>query len=221
MGRHAGWLTAAAALADVANVDVPYLIYLEERPFSIDRFIDDLNAKLKDYDAVMIAVSEGVHDENGVFICESVAASKGVDVFGHVQLSGTGKILENAIRDRIGCKVRSIELNLLQRCASHILSATDIEESMLLGENAVKLAVSRQSGLMSSLRRVSDSPYRVVYEGVDIQKVANAEKKIPQNWINKAGNNVTQECINYLRPLVAGEMTCKFKDGVPDYMILK
>ena len=177
MGRHAGWLTAAAALADVANVDVPYLIYLEERPFSIDRFIDDLNAKLKDYDAVMIAVSEGVHDENGVFIC--------------------------------------------QRCASHILSATDIEESMLLGENAVKLAVSRQSGLMSSLRRVSDSPYRVVYEGVDIQKVANAEKKIPQNWINKAGNNVTQECINYLRPLVAGEMTCKFKDGVPDYMILK
>jgi 6-phosphofructokinase 1 len=221
MGRHAGWLTAAAALADVANVDVPYLIYLEERPFSIDRFIDDLNAKLKDYDAVMVAVSEGVHDENGVFICESVAASKGVDVFGHVQLSGTGKILENAIKDRIGCKVRSIELNLLQRCASHILSATDIEESMLLGENAVKLAVSRQSGLMSSLRRVSDSPYRVVYEGVDIQKVANAEKKIPQNWINKAGNNVTQECINYLRPLVAGEMTCKFRDGVPDYMILK
>ncbi|MGX8707757.1 MAG: 6-phosphofructokinase [Bacteroidales bacterium] len=221
MGRHAGWLTAAAALADVANVDVPYLIYLEERPFSIEKFVADLKDRLANSDVVMIAVSEGVHDENGTFICESVSSQKGLDVFGHAQLSGTGKILENVIRDRIGCKVRSIELNLLQRCASHILSATDIEESGNLGANAVRLALAGNSGLMSSLRRVSDAPYQVVYEGVDIQQVANAEKKVPQEWINAEGNGVTKECIEYLRPLVQGEMTCRFKDGVPDYMMLK
>ena len=221
MGRHAGWLTAAAVLADLPNADVPYLIYLEERPFSIEKFLSDLRAKLEENDAVMIAVSEGVHDENGTFICESESSSKGLDVFGHAQLSGTGKILENAIRDQIGCKVRSIELNLLQRCASHILSATDIEESGRLGANAVRLAVEKKSGLMSSLRRVSNDPYQVVYEGVDIQMVANAEKKVPQEWINEEGNGVTQECIDYLLPLVQGELTCEFKNGVPDYLMLK
>lgn len=221
MGRHAGWLTSAAVLADIANVDVPYLIYLEERPFSVEKFVRDLKEKLEDNDVVMIAVSEGVHDENGTFICESVSSSKGLDVFGHAQLSGTGKILENVIRDRIGCKVRSIELNLLQRCASHILSATDIEESECLGANAVRLAVEKKSGLMSSLRRVSNNPYEVVYEGVDIRMVANAEKKIPQEWINEEGNGVTQECIDYLMPLIQGEMTCHFKNGIPDYLILK
>ena len=221
MGRHAGWLTAAAVLADLPNADVPYLIYLEERPFSIEKFLSDLRAKLEENDVVMIAVSEGVHDENGTFICESVSSSKGLDVFGHAQLSGTGKILENAIRDQIGCKVRSIELNLLQRCASHILSATDIEESGRLGANAVRLAVEKKSGLMSSLRRVSNDPYQVVYEGVDIQMVANAEKKVPQEWINEEGNGVTQECIDYLLPLVQGELTCEFKNGVPDYLMLK
>ncbi|MDO4805596.1 MAG: 6-phosphofructokinase [Lachnospiraceae bacterium] len=221
MGRHAGWLTAAAALADIPNADVPYLIYLEERPFSIERFIEDLKTKLDGSDVVMIAVSEGVHDEEGRFICESVSSAKGLDVFGHAQLSGTGKILENAIRDQIGCKVRSIELNLLQRCASHILSATDIEESGELGANAVRLAVAKQTGLMSSLRRVSNTPYRVAYEGVDIQQVANAEKKVPQEWINEDGNGVTQECIDYLLPLIQGEMSCHFRNGVPDYLILK
>ena len=221
MGRHAGWLTSAAALAQNRNTSLPYLIYLEERPFSVDRFIADVEEKLKTSNAVMVAVSEGVHDEKGVFICEQVSSGKGLDVFGHAQLSGTGKILEEEVTRKIGCKVRSIELNLLQRCAGHILSKTDIEESQALGENAVNMALEGQSGRMSSLRRVGDNPYEVVYEGVDINQVANFEKKIPQEWINEAGNGVTSQLISYLAPLVEGELTCDFKDGVPYYVTLK
>ncbi len=221
MGRHAGWLTSAAALAQNKNTNLPYLIYLEERPFSMDRFIADVKEKLETSNAVMVAVSEGVHDENGVFICEQISSGKGLDVFGHAQLSGTGKILEGEVTDKIGCKVRSIELNLLQRCAGHILSKTDIEESQALGENAVLMALSGQTGQMSSLRRVSDAPYQVVYEGTDIKQVANYEKKIPQEWINEAGNGVTADLIRYLAPLVEGELTCDFKDGIPYYVTLK
>lgn len=221
MGRHAGWLTSAAALAQNRNTQLPYLIYLEERPFSMDRFIADVKEKLETSNAVMVAVSEGVHDENGVFICEQISSGKGLDVFGHAQLSGTGKILEGEVTDKIGCKVRSIELNLLQRCAGHILSKTDIEESQALGENAVLMAVSGQTGQMSSLRRVSDAPYQVVYEGTDINQVANYEKKIPQEWINEAGNGVTEDLIRYLVPLVEGELTSDFKDGIPYYVTLK
>ena len=221
MGRHAGWLTSAAALAQNRNSSLPYLIYLEEKPFSVDRFIADVEDKLKTSNAVMVAVSEGVHDEDGVFICEQVSSGKGLDVFGHVQLSGTGKILENEVSSRIGCKVRSIELSLLQRCAGHILSQTDIEESQNLGANAVTMAVEGKGGQMSSLRRTSDSPYQVVYEGVDIGMVANQEKKVPQEWINESGNGVTQDLITYLAPLVEGELSCDYKDGIPCYVTLK
>ena len=221
MGRHAGWLTSAAALAQDRNGSLPYLVYLEEKTFSLDQFIKDVEDKLKDSNAVMVAVSEGVHDENGAFICEKVSRGKGLDVFGHAQLSGTGKILEEEVSRRIGCKVRSIELNLLQRCAGHILSKTDIEESGKLGENAVLMAVKGEGGKMSSLKRVSNSPYQVAYEGVDIEKVANLEKKIPQEWINEAGNGVTKELIDYLAPLIEGELTCDFKDGIPFYVMLK
>ena len=206
MGRHAGWLTAAAALAEGKNGNVPYLVYLEEKPFSLDRFIDDVKEKLASTNAVLVAVSEGVHDTEGRFLCEQ-EESRELDVFGHTKLSGTGKILEEAVRAKIGCKVRSIELNLLQRCAGHILSKTDIEESGNLGANAVKLAVAGESGLMSSLTRVSDAPYTVEYSGVDIREVANKEKKIPVEWINEAGNGVKEELITYLTPLVQGEVS--------------
>ena len=220
MGRHAGWLTAAAALAEGKNGNVPYLVYLEETPFSLDCFIDDVKEKLASTNAVLVAVSEGVHDKEGRFLCEQ-EGSRELDVFGHTKLSGTGKILEEAVRAKIGCKVRSIELNLLQRCAGHILSKTDIEESGNLGANAVKLAVAGESGLMSSLTRVSDAPYTVEYRGVDIQKIANKEKKIPREWINEEGNGVKEELITYLTPLVQGEMSSIYENGMPSYLLLK
>ena len=220
MGRHAGWLTAAAALAEGKNGNVPYLVYLEEKPFSLDRFIDDVKEKLASTNAVLVAVSEGVHDTEGRFLCEQ-EESRELDVFGHTKLSGTGKISEEAVRAKIGCKVRSIELNLLQRCAGHILSKTDIEESGNLGANAVKLAVAGESGLMSSLTRVSDAPYTVEYSGVDIREVANKEKKIPVEWINEAGNGVKEELITYLTPLVQGEVSSIYENGMPSYLLLK
>ena len=220
MGRHAGWLTSAAALAEGKNGNVPYLIYLEEVPFSVEQFISDVKKKLETSNAVLVAVSEGVHDAEGNFLCEQ-EGSKQLDVFGHTMLSGAGKILEEAVRAQIGCKVRSIELNLLQRCAGHILSKTDIEESGNLGAKAVELAVAGESGLMASLTRVSDAPYTVEYSGVDIQKIANKEKKIPREWINEAGNGVKEELITYLTPLVQGELSSIYENGMPSYLVLK
>ena len=220
MGRHAGWLTSAAALAEGKNGDVPYLIYLEEVPFSLEQFVSDVKAKLETSNAVLVAVSEGVHDAEGNFLCEQ-EGSRQLDVFGHTMLSGAGKILEEAVRSQIGCKVRSIELNLLQRCAGHILSKTDIEESGKLGAKAVELAVAGESGLMASLTRVSDAPYTVEYSGVDIQKIANKEKKIPREWINEAGNGVKEELITYLTPLVQGEVSSIYENGMPSYLLLK
>lgn len=221
MGRHAGWLTGAAALAANRNGNLPYLVYLEETPFDMERFLDDVRECLIDNRAVMVAVSEGVHDEDGVFICEKGGARQ-KDVFGHSQLAGTGKILEEAVRDEIGCKVRSIELNLLQRCASHSMSGTDIAESRELGKNAVRLAVSGQSGQMSTLTRVEGvAQYQVEYGGVDIALVANQEKKVPQEWINADRNGVTQEFIDYLLPLIQGEISSCYENGIPKYLRLK
>ena len=220
MGRHAGWLTSAAALAEGKNGDVPYLIYLEEVPFSLEQFVSDVKAKLEISNAVLVAVSEGVHDAEGNFLCEQ-EGSRQLDVFGHTMLSGAGKILEEAVRSQIGCKVRSIELNLLQRCAGHVLSKTDIEESGNLGAKAVELAVAGESGLMASLTRVSDAPYTVEYSGVDIQKIANKEKKIPREWINEEGNGVKEELITYLTPLVQGEVSSIYENGMPSYLLLK
>ena len=221
MGRNAGWLTAAAALAQGRNGSVPYLIYLEESPFSMERFVKDIKDRREEHDAVLVAVSEGAHDETGQFICEQGQGAKELDVFGHNKLSGTGKVLEEVVKEQIGCKVRSIELNLLQRCASHIMSRTDIEESGKLGENAVALAVAGESGKMSTLTRVSDEPYEVSYSGVDISQVANLEKKIPASWINEEGNGVTEELIAYLKPLVQGEISSVYEDGIPKYLLLK
>lgn len=221
MGRNAGWLTAAAALAEKKNGKTPYLIYLEERTFSMEKFISDVKEKLDEHDTVLVAVSEGVHDEEGRYICDTLPGESDTDVFGHSMLSGTGRVLEEEVKEKIGCKVRSIELNLLQRCASHIMSETDINESFNLGQNAVRIAVSGESGKMSSLKRVPSDKYEVEYCAVDIANVANLEKKVPASWINETGNGVTEEMINYLSPLVQGELSCLYDNGVPDYIVLK
>lgn len=220
MGRNAGWLTAAAALCEGRNSEIPYLLYLQERAFCLDRFLTDVRDRLREHRQVIVAVSEGIRDENGIMLCDYDGADGGLDAFGHRIASGAARVLERAVQREIGCKVRSIELNLLQRCAGHILSATDVEESRELGRNAVRLALRGRNGVMSSLRRLPGPDYAVEYFPVEITEIANRERKVPDAWINAAGNNVTPECRAYLRPLIRGEQSCAFEDGIPKYVVL-
>ncbi len=218
MGRNAGWLTAAAALAAEKDSEVPYLIYLSEVTLSVDKFVADLKEVMKKSKNVIVALSEGTVIEQGG---KNHADEDGeVDAFGHKQLAGNGRILEKVLKDELKYKARYIELSLVQRCASHCLSETDIRESEELGRVAVRLGREGLSGKMARLIRVSDEPYKVEYSSVDIAEVANLEKKVPLQWINEAHNGVTEEMLRYLRPLVKGEMSCRYKDGVPDYLIL-
>ena len=218
MGRNAGWLTAAAALAAEKDSEVPYLIYLSEVTLSVDKFVADLKEVMKKSKNVIVALSEGTVIEQGG---KNHADEDGeVDAFGHKQLAGNGRILEKVLKDELKYKARYIELSLVQRCASHCLSETDIRESEELGRVAVRLGREGLSGKMSRLIRVSDEPYKVEYSSVDIAEVANLEKKVPLQWINEAKNGVTEEMMKYLRPLVQGEMSCRYKDGVPDYLVL-
>ena len=220
MGRHAGWLTAAAALAQEQSRDVPYLIYLEEIVFDTKKFIRDIRAALESSNRVIVAVSEGIHDADGHFICEACDPDQETDAFGHKQLAGTGRVLARLVKDEIGCKVRAIEPNLMQRCAAHILSRTDTEEPTKLGQLAVFLCVEHRPGMMASLTRVSDEPYEVRYTAVPIEEVANKEKKVPLEWIAESGNGVTEKMISYLRPLVQGELLCEYENGIPKFLVI-
>lgn len=215
MGRNAGWLTAASALARSNYNVAPQLIYLPEVPFYSEDFIQKVKKILFQYHHVIIAVSEGIQDDKGNYIS---AQGNKTDKFGHVMLSGTGNALKELVAERIGCKVRSIELNVLQRAAAHCASATDIEESFALGQNGVRLAVKGETGVMSTLMRLTNEPYRVEYSSARIDQIANAEKKIPKEWISADGTDVTEEMISYLRPLVQGQTELPYKDGIPDYL---
>lgn len=214
MGRDAGWLTAASALARNSYSSVPDLIYLPEVNFDEDVFIADVKAKLEEKDSLVIAVSEGIHDKDGNYITATEAAA---DTFGHAQLSGAGKALELMIADRIGVKVRSVEVNILQRCAAHLLSKTDIDESFAQGEYGVKLAEEHVTGSMVCIKRESNSPYTISYTHANIAEIANEAKSIPREWINVAGNDVTQELIDYIYPLIQGECPVEYKNGLPVY----
>ncbi|MDO5292800.1 MAG: 6-phosphofructokinase [bacterium] len=215
MGRNAGWLTASAVLARNEYSAAPHLIYLPEVAFSQKAFLDDVRRMIKENKQVVIAVSEGIKDGSGEYVS---AGSAKLDSFGHAQLSGTGKYLEELVKNEIGCKVRSIELNVLQRCASHLSSLTDIEEAYQLGYQGVQRAVEGHTCEMMSLTRVSNAPYEVAYQTVDVMKVANAEKKIPAEWINESGNDVTDKMVEYLRPLILGEPKVEYTFGVPKYL---
>ena len=220
MGRNAGWLAASAALAQNQSGQVPYLIYLEESDFSLEKFELDLRQALAKNKQVIVSISEGLHDESGEYLFNLGKNEGRLDAFGHAQAGGAGKILEEYVRSQIGCKVRSIEVNLLQRCAAHILSATDIEESKKLGEHATELVLEGMSGKMSSLQRVPGKEYKVEYTVTDIREVANREKKVPREWMNAAHNGVTQEMVDYLLPLVQGEIFCEYENGLPKYIVL-
>lgn len=220
MGRNAGWLTASAALANIEGCKGPQLIYLPEVPFTIDGFINDVKEVMKTSPAVLVAVSEGIKDSNGKYIAESFQSGV-VDAFGHRYLSGAAKLLEDIVKERIGCKTRSIELNLMQRCAAHILSQTDIDESFMIGAFAARCALSGQTGKMAVFKREEGSEYRIDTEIGNIEDIANKEKVVPREWINEAGNNVTQQAVDYILPLIQGEVDYPTKNGLPVHLSLK
>ena len=212
MGRNAGWLTAASALSRENGGTGPQLIYLCERAFDTEQFIRDVKDCLAKRNAVVVAVSEGLKNADGSYLSES--KGRGVDVFGHAALSGTAKVLEGLVKEKIGCKVRSIELNLMQRCASHLASANDLSESKMLGMTAADRALNGVSGEMAIVERLSSAPYRVRYGTTDIALVANLEKKVPDSCIHPQGNDVTEQMLEYLRPLVHGEVQLNPGDEV-------
>lgn len=213
MGRSVGWLAASSALAKV-YCDAPSLIYLPEVPFEEGRFLDDIRGELKKGPAVLIAVSEGIRHADGTFVSE-LNQSGMKDDFGHKYLSGAGKVLENLVRKEIGCKARSLELSLMQRCAAHLTSPIDLDESRMLGATAMDCALRGHSGRVSVLRRTSNSPYRVQFDTVSVERVANLEKPVPREWINDAGNFVTPQMLSYLAPLIAGEDDGRTRHGLP------
>ena len=216
MGRDAGWLTASSELGRVLGLPSPDLVYLPERDFNMDEFFEDLSAALEKKPNIVVAVSEGLRMADGTFVGES-AQSGAVDAFGHKYLSGTGKALELAIKENLGCKVRSIELNLPQRCAAHIASKCDIEESFGVGSAAVTAAVQGVSREMMVILRDNEpgEPYSSVYGHMDIDLIANKTKFVPKHFINERGNHVTDECLNYILPLIKGECYPEYKDGLP------
>ncbi len=219
MGRHAGWLTAAAALAGLKG-DGPDLIYLPERDFDMDQFIADVKRIYGQKKNCLVAVSEGVHYADGTFVSE--AKTSGTDGFGHAQLGGLAARLADVVKAATGAKVRGIELSLLQRCAAHCASGTDIDESFLSGKTAVEAAVSGITDKMVGFTCTRDEKgYHCEPTLFDLSLVANTEKKVPQEWINEAGNGINQGFIDYCLPLIQGETRMVKEDGLPRFVTLK
>lgn len=214
MGRNAGWLTASAAIPRINEGAGADLIYLCEKPFDTTRFLEDVREKLKRKPGVLVAVSEGVKNSKEDYISDE-HSNVTMDCFGHQYIAGAGHALEQLIRNEIGCKVRSIELNLMQRSAAHIASETDLQESLLLGQKALNCALTGQTGQMAALRRMSNDPYQVEFISVPVHDIANHEKQVPLEWITPNGNDVTEEMITYLKPLIQGEVNITYKNGLP------
>lgn len=200
MGRHVGWLCAASAMARKTG-NAPHLIYLPEIPFEDDKFLEDVKAQMALHPAVVIAISEGIRRADGRFVLEDQGNAK-VDAFGHKHMGGAHRVLESLISDNIDCKVRCIDLSLMQRCSAHLASEIDLAESKALGAMSMSRALEGVSGEVSVLNRVSDSPYRVEYSTVSSSTIANLEKAIPREWINARGNFVTDDLIRYVEPLL-------------------
>ena len=204
---------------DLEGTDHTDLVYLPERPFRFEEFYEDVADALQKHPNVVVAVSEGLKLPDGRYVGES-AQSGSVDAFGHKYLAGTGKALELAVREKFGCKVRSVELNLPQRCAAHLASAQDIEESLAVGAAAVRAAVAGISRVMMTIRRTSDQPYAYAIDHADIFAVANRTRAVPDAYINRRGNRVTDACLDYLLPLIRGERYPIYENGLPRHMIL-
>ena len=219
MGRHAGWLTAAAACANVKG-DGPDLVYLPEVDFDMDKFIADVKRVYAEKKNCLVAVSEGVHYADGTFVSE--AKTSATDGFGHAQLGGLAAMLADVVKQKMGVKVRGIELSLLQRCGSHLASRTDIQEAYAAGKAAVEAAVSGLTDQMVALDCTRDADgYHCQTKLIPLTQAANTERKVPRAWINEAGNGVCQSFIDYALPLIQGEPARPLENGLPKFARLK
>lgn len=214
MGRHAGWLTASSAVLHALGETAPHLIYVPERSFSLEAFLRDVRQEMAKHKAVIVAVSEGIEVPDGV-------QSGVVDNFGHKYLSGIGKYLEESVRKEIGCKVRSIELNVMQRCSSHLCSKTDIDEAEAIGSEGVKCALSGETGKVMVFRRVNEMPYTIVIETTSAANIANNEKFLPDDFITPSGNNISDNALGYFLPLIQGELNTIMEQGVPKHFAIQ
>ena len=219
MGRDAGWLTAASGLVKLSGGISPDLIYLPEVAFDPEAFLKSIIEVQEEHPAVLVAVSEGIRFADGRYVGEGLGGRK-IDAFGHVALSGAGKVLEELVKERLGCKVRSIELNLPQRCAAHLASLTDINESVGVGRSAVEAALSGKTGVMMTINREKGDTYSVYYDSADISGIANGVKGVPAEYINAEGNGITEECIGYLAPLILGEVHPVYENGLPKHVVI-
>ncbi|MBQ8816945.1 MAG: 6-phosphofructokinase [Clostridia bacterium] len=219
MGRDAGWLTASSAIGRIVDGAAPDYVYLPERDFDIESFFADIEKAFEKHPNVVVAVSEGLRYADGRYVGEGTQSGS-TDVFGHKYLAGTGKALELAIKDRFGCKVRSVELNLPQRCAGHLLSMTDISESRSIGCEAVRAAVSGVSGEVMVFVRAETENYACGIEHRSVRGIANATRYVPDEFISEGDNNVTDACCEYLLPLIEGEYPVKYERGLPKHIIL-
>ena len=221
MGRHAGWLTAAGALARKYTGDNPLLIYLPETAFDQEAFLSKVQECFEKNPNVIVCVSEGIHDEKGTFICE-YDNSVGTDSFGHKMLAGCGKYLENLVRSRLGVKARSVELNVSQRCSSAMMSAADQQEAVAAGQFGVRCALKGETGKMVSYVRDSNVPYRMRLGLEDVNLICNKEKTVPLEWISEDGSDITQDFITYALPLIQGTVEVPLgTDGLPDFVYRK
>ena len=218
MGRDAGWLTGASALSRGEDCDGPDAIYLPEIDFDIDEFVAHCRELLKNKASIVITVSEGIHNAEGVYISELGNAIEYIDAFGHKQLTGTARYLCNILSEAIGCKTRAIELSTLQRAASHCASRVDILEAYEVGGAAMKAADEGDSGKMVVINRLSDDPYQAGTEVKDVHKIANDERLVPREWITKDGTYVTNRFITYVKPLIQGDVAPIMVDGIPRHL---
>jgi 6-phosphofructokinase 1 len=219
MGRNAGWLTAAAALAGSKGYGAD-LVYLPEIPFSMERFLSDVGEVYNRTGACIVAASEGIRTAEGQYITE-MGEHRSVDSFGHKQLGGIASILAGQARHHLSARVRPIELSLLQRCAAHCASRVDIEEAYMAGCRAVEYALEGKSGYMVGFERAPGPKYQCSTTLVDVSKAANAEKKIPREWINEAGNGLLEPFVEYALPLIQGNSRIDQEDGLPRFARLK
>lgn len=223
MGRHAGWLTAASALARKYKGDNPFFIYLPESAFDTEKFLKDVESAFEKNCNVVVCVSEGIHDADGTFICE-YDSSVGTDTFGHKMLAGCGKYLENLVRDRLGVKARSVELNVSQRCSASLISAADQKEAVSSGRFGIQAALNGETGKMVSFvrRQAEDGSYQMECGLEDVNLICNEEKEVPAEWITENGSDVSDEFIKYVTPLVQGSVNVPLgEDGLPVFVYRK
>lgn len=221
MGRNSGWLTLAAALPRFLGKDAPHIIAIPEVVFDEEAFINQVNTAFESQKSVICVVSEGIKDKTGNYVGMSTK-SGAVDTFGHTYLSGVGKYLEGLVAGKIGCKVRSVELNVMQRCASHLASKTDLDEARLVGEKAVEAAQRGQSGITMIFERISNCPYEVQISATDVAYIANKAKDVPPCWYDLEDKGVQAEIANYILPLIKGDIQqIKDETGLPVYLNIR